>query len=179
MIGPVTGTRVVIAAAAAVTLLLGLAACSSDDPEPRVAPPTSQAPSSTSPTPVETLNPEETVRAWVEARNRALATGDLSDVRSLSSSACRSCQGLLGPIEKVYADGGRFETDGWEVVASRVKSQTSTAATVPTGLSFAGGTTVPEAGADPVVYSSEKHVVVFKLTKHAEHWQVSFVGFLS
>ena len=75
-----------------VALLCGLAACN-DDPAPNIPDPTT---SSTSPSvsdsvssttatdPPEALTPEETVRAWVAARNAALTSGDTSEVRALT-----------------------------------------------------------------------------------------------
>ena len=70
-------------AALALMLALACAGCSDDDPEPRFGPPesTSPAPTETGTTsePPEPLDPEETVRAWVEARNTALRTGTADD----------------------------------------------------------------------------------------------------
>jgi len=131
MIGPVTGTRVVITAAA-VTLLLGLAACSSDDPEPRVAPPTSQAPSTSpasDPTPsggpslppqASALSPEGAesfIDYWFRALSYGMATGDTSMVGDASETGCKSCSALIGQIEDLYAKGGKVETAGWRVEA--------------------------------------------------------------
>ena len=74
-------------AALALLLALACAACNDDDPEPRFGPPesTSPAPTETETTsePPEPLDPEETVRAWVEAQNLALRTGETQDVRAL------------------------------------------------------------------------------------------------
>lgn len=108
-----------------------------------------------------------------------MTDGDLSDVRDLTASNCRSCDGILDPIQKVYDKGGSFSTDGWRVAAARIKSQSQRSATVPTGLVFAAGKTVPEAGAEPVSYGIERHIVVFKLAKTDVGWRVKFVGFLS
>ena len=64
-------------AALALLLALACASCSDDEPEPKFGPPesTSPAPTETDTTsePPEPLDPEETVRAWVEARNAAIA----------------------------------------------------------------------------------------------------------
>ena len=82
-----TPTRLVTALAVAAALV----GCSGD-PEPRVAPTeapsVSASPSSTpDPTPTEAaeLDPEQTVRAWIEAQNVALTTGDFRRLQSLSS----------------------------------------------------------------------------------------------
>ncbi len=80
-------TRWALATLLAVCLV---GACSDDDPQPDIAEPTPSAPSSsatvsTSPTEsaTPTLGPEETVRAWVDAWNEALRTGDTASVRAL------------------------------------------------------------------------------------------------
>ena len=78
-------------AALALMLALACAACNDDDPEPRFGPP-----ESTSPAPTETettsqapdpLDPEETVRAWVKARNVTVRTADSTAVYALSTDA--------------------------------------------------------------------------------------------
>ena len=86
------------------TCLLG--ACSDDDPDPDIADPTPTASSfSATVTPSPTvsatpaLGPEETVRAWVEARNAALQDGDTSEVRALSATGCGTCDQHIAPIE--------------------------------------------------------------------------------
>ena len=73
-------TRWALATLLAVCLV---GACSDDDPEPDIADPTASASSSSatvSPSPTVSatpaLGPEDTVRAWVEARNAALQDGD-------------------------------------------------------------------------------------------------------
>ena len=67
-------------AALALMLALACASCSDDDPEPRISPPESSSPAptetETTSEPPEALDPEETVRAWVEARNVARARDD-------------------------------------------------------------------------------------------------------
>ncbi|HET9422562.1 MAG TPA: DUF6318 family protein, partial [Nocardioides sp.] len=98
-------------AALALMLALAGASCSDDDPEPKIAPPES---SSAEPTETETtteppdpLDPEETVRAWVEARNVTVRTGDAKAVYDLSTEGCTSCTNSVEPIRQVYRDGGR------------------------------------------------------------------------
>jgi hypothetical protein len=169
-------------------LVLVLAGCSEGDPEPRMAPTESVAstPSTSAPTvspsvdpTVDPLSPEETVRAWVKARNAALQDGDTDAVRALSSSSCESCFGLIEPIEEIYSSGGNFETKGWRVAAAKERGVKSYRANVDTALVFAGGRTVSEAGAPPVRYGPEKHIVVFKLVRLEAGWRVQFLGFLS
>jgi hypothetical protein len=165
------------------TCLLG--ACSDDDPEPDIADPTPSVSSSSvvvspSPTtePPTEPDPEETVRAWIAARNQALQDGDTSAVDALSASDCRSCEELNKVIRQIYAAGGAFHTPGWTVVAAKEKPG-SKPVQVDTALTFAAGQTTPSAGADPVSYDEEKHIVTFKLSKVAEGYRVQLVLFLS
>ena len=77
----------------AMALLLCAALGCEDEPTPNIPDP---APTSSAPSPSETessptssptaevLTPEETVRAWVDARNQALQNGDTRAVRALS-----------------------------------------------------------------------------------------------
>lgn len=163
--------------------LLVLAGCSGDDPEPKFAPtptssPTQASPSEPSATP-ERRSPEQTVRAWVEARNEALQDGDTTAVEALSAKDCETCQNQIDPIRQLYADGGHFETDGWTVVSSRLKSRSGPRAAVDTAIKYAAGRTIPEADAEPVTYPVERHIVVFKLTAIGGAWRIQFVGYLS
>lgn len=167
----------------ALIVMLALAGCSGDDPEPKIAPTpsspaTSASPSEPSPAP-ERLSPEETVRAWVEARNKALRDGDTTSVEALSAESCETCENQIDPIRKIYADGGHFETDGWQVVSSRLKSRSGPRAAVDTAIKYAAGRTIAETGAEPVTYSVERHIVVFKLTAIRGTWQIQFIGYLS
>ena len=166
------------------TLLAGclLGACS-DDPKPDIADPTPSAPTSlgttsTSPTvtPSAALSPEDTVRAWIQARNQALTNGDTSAVDALSASDCRSCEELNKVIGEVYDAGGYFQTAGWTIDSIKEK-QGSQPVQVDTALTFAAGQTVPSAGANPVSYDQEKHIVSFRLSGSDATYMVQLVLF--
>ncbi|WP_395658270.1 DUF6318 family protein [Nocardioides sp.] len=173
-----TGTRAVIAAWG--VLLLGVTACSGSDPEPHVAAPSSSAPSSPSTSPAAAdLGPEATVAAWIAAQNEALKSGDTSRIRELSREPCEACEQFIDPIERVYAEGGRFETEGWVLNGSHLRANREGPQVVDAAVTVAGGTTIKSAGAKPVTYESEKHLLVFKLSREGRGWVVSFVGFLS
>jgi len=169
------------------TLLAGclLGACSDDDPKPDISDPT-LTPSSTSPvTPTSagtvepTESPEDAVLSWVNARNAALASGDTTELRSLTDLSCKSCLSLITSIEDVYAAGGRYETKGWDVKSAKSRSTDRGRETVDAAVVFAGGNTVNSAGAEPVHYGPENHIMVFKLHKDGAAFVVDFVGFLS
>ena len=111
-------------AALAVLALVVCAGCN-DDPEPDFAPPESTSPAPTTPPTTseppepERLSPEETVRAWVEARNALMLTGNASKIDSLSAANCTTCADQIDPLKAVLRAGGRFETDGWRVVTNQ------------------------------------------------------------
>jgi hypothetical protein len=165
-------------------LLLPVLGCE-DEPTPDLpdrpsssAPSPSETESSPAPTP-EALTPEETVRAWVEARNQALQDGDTTAAEALSAADCRSCENSLGPIRDVYANGGHYETNGWRVASSEVTRETANSAAIATGLVYEAGTTVPAAGAEPVSYEVERHIAEFRLSRFDGQWLVAFIGYLS
>jgi len=166
----------------ALMLALACAACNDDDPEPRFGPPesTSPAPTETETTsePPDALDPQGTVVAWVEARNTALATGNVTQLQALSAPGCSSCKDQIEPIQQVHEAGGHFETKGWHVKKSRVDSLSRSRASVSTALVLAGGRTVPEAGADPVEYAQEKRIAIFELSNTNGAWSVTLIGFL-
>jgi hypothetical protein len=175
----VTRTRTVITAFALASVL-ALGACSDDDPEPKFAPtPSTSAPTAESTSPVASMGPAEAFAAWVDARNEALTTGDTAGAEALSAATCETCRNSLDPIREIYEKGGHYETDGWTVVASRVISESDDSAKVSAGLKYAAGRTVPEAGAEPVTYEVERHIVQVKLTKEDGQWRVKFMGYLS
>jgi len=114
-----------VLAAAVVIAVMALAGCT-DEPEPRFEEP-SESPSASDPTSSAAADPEPWerktkagavafARMWLRVFNNAQQTGDTAEVRAISSARCRSCEGYFGQIEKLYADGGRLESDGWKLL---------------------------------------------------------------
>lgn len=119
---------------AALCALLAMSGCT-DDPEPNFADPTSESsptPSSAAPmseppspeptnpapsptAPVDTLSPESTVRAWVDALNVLLSSGRSDEFRQLSTPPCDQCNQLLQAVRSTYQAGARTETEGWTI----------------------------------------------------------------
>ena len=174
----------------ALVAALTLGGCDDDPPQPRLesdptatpstTAPTQASPSSTAtttPAPEPALTPEETVRAWVEARNTILRTGDDADARKVSSPDCDTCDDQLAPLMKVIEDGGRFETRGWHVVATKVESSTKKSAQITAALELAAGTTFPGKGKPPVSYDKDNRIAVFELTRAEASWLIVFMGF--
>lgn len=173
---------------AVVLLLLCAALGCEDEPTPNIPDP---APTSSAPSPSETessptssptaeaLTPEETVRAWVDARNQALQNGDTSAADALSAPGCETCENLLAPVRQVYADGGYFDTEGWQVVSAKETKPGDLRTVVTAGIKYAAGTTVPAAGAEPVSYSVERHITRFTLDRTGSMWLVASIVYLS
>jgi hypothetical protein len=178
-------TRWALATLLAACLLGG---CSDDDPEPKVgSDPTpsessstltvSASPTVTSATPA--VSPEDVVRNWVAARNAALRSGDTAQLRSLTDVSCGPCVSLITSIEEVYADGGSYDTEGWTVKSAKARDPDSSRPTVDAAVVVAGGTTIDAAGADPVTYGPENHIMLFKLHLVDGRPLIDFVGFVS
>jgi hypothetical protein len=162
-----------------------LGACN-DDPKPDIPDPTSSA-TSTSPTgstppsppPSESLSPEDTVKAWVAAENAALRSGATSRLRNLSAKDCRGCENFPESIETVYGAGGSYEGGAWNLISTHLESSTTSDANVSAAISIAAGTTIPQAGADPVRYEAQNHLMSFELVKEGDAWQFTVIAFIS
>lgn len=155
-------------------------ACTSTDPQPRIPARTgTPSASSSASEPASASGPVATVRAWVAAQNHAMQTGDTSQVRSLSAASCQSCDGLVDPIDEVYRRGGYFKTAGWHVDSAKQANAKSTRSTVKAAITIAGGRTLSATNAEPVRYSRERSLMVFRLSLDEGRWLVAFVGFLS
>lgn len=158
---------------------LVLGGCS-DDPVPKVAPHESPSVVSESPSPTgPDRGPVATVRAWVSAQNAAMRSGRTDRVRALSTSDCASCDGLVDPIDKVYASGGYFHTKGWTVDAAKVANSSGAGVKVNAAITIRGGKTLNSKGEQPVSYEVDRRIAVFKLIREQNEWLVSFIGFIS
>jgi hypothetical protein len=172
------GAAVLLAA-----LLSAVLGCE-DEPEPDIADPT---PSATAPSPSETesspttsptpeaLTPEETVRAWVDAWNAALQSGDLSSLKELEADNCRNCSNLSNVIKEVFAAGGSFSGGEWSIDKAVTVEESARRVKMTVGMSVAAGSTVNAAGEDPVTYEAEKRLVVFELTAASGAWQIDVI----
>jgi glucose/arabinose dehydrogenase len=171
---------------AAATLLA--AGCSDDDPQPRLEPTPNASPTespSTSPTePSKTpstpkaLNPVQTVRAWVVARNAALANGSTTAVYELSSTQCKSCRDLTEPFAKVYTNGGSIDSRGWLIDSIERRPDFSSNRQVIAAMTFAAGQIIQASGKPPSDFPEEKHILQFDLVQQDSVWLVAEVVFL-
>ena len=159
---------------------LALAACSDDEPAPRVdpGPTTSPSESSSSPTMPVSEPPRPTaidvVRGWVEERNRALSSGQTMDLRELTADSCASCEPYIDLIEDVYAAGGSYDTEGWTVnKASELKPMEVAAA-----ITMSGGTMSAAAGKPPDEYAEDKAIFRFRVKSVGDEVVVSYMALI-
>lgn len=113
-------------------LCVGLLAGCQDDPKPKVADPTTPAPSTSglpttsvptttsTPTPTGPVEPPEAalnsdsgakafVTYYIDVFNFAEASGDTTLLASLATDHCAACSGYVRAINKAYDGGGRIE----------------------------------------------------------------------
>jgi hypothetical protein len=179
MIGAVSRTRAVITALSVIPVLL-VAGCTDDEPKPKFEPTPSETPSSASPTTSPAaLSPEETVRAWVDAQNTALRTGDTSSLAALSADPCNTCDQFIDPIAQVYADGGSFRGGAWTIAAVKARPGGRSRTVVDVGIDIDGGTTQETSDSEPVEYVADKRIMQFRLVPVGGGWAISFIGFVS
>lgn len=170
------------------TLLVAcvLGACSDDDPKPDIEDPTPSAASSsagvsTSPTtsPSVRLTPDETVKAWVNAWNAALQSGDTGPLAEHETSDCRNCADLARVIEDVVAAGGSFSGGEWTIVSTKTIRVSDKRVKVNVALSVAAGSTINSAGEDPVTYEADKRIAVYELEERSGIWLIDAIELLS
>lgn len=114
----------------ACVLALALAGCG-DDPEPNIADPTSEAPTSpsisepvteppTSSTPPEpeSETAQEFIRRWAEVEQKMQNSGDTAAYRALSDN-CIGCDSLAATVEQYYGAGGSITWGGWRITRIR------------------------------------------------------------
>ncbi len=171
-----------------VLLLCGLTACD-DEPTPEIPDPT---PSSSSPAPTESvspteatstpavaLTPEETVRAWVNAENRAIRTGDTSVQRALAASDCVGCANFVEPIEKVFESGGSYVGGEWQLVSTNINEESDQTVKLSAAVRIAAGSLIETDGAEPIDFESASHLLRMELREEGGRWLFTVIAFIS
>lgn len=52
---------------------------------------------------------------WIDSLNRATASGETGEFRTLSTDDCVTCADFASQLDEIYGSGGRVEADGWDV----------------------------------------------------------------
>lgn len=97
-----------IAAALSAVLLLSLAACGGDD-EPAADEVPAYADNAGE------AGAEQFVGYWTDTLNTATASGETEDLKALAAPQCQACTDFAAQLDQIYADGGRVESEGWEI----------------------------------------------------------------
>lgn len=102
-------------------VVASVTACSGgDDPKPGTLATSKPVTTSASPTPsTPEAQIEATMREYFDAANKMFKTGDVSQVRSFSTSAC-PCRDITDRVQRIYAHGGHYAAGPITVKTVRV-----------------------------------------------------------
>ncbi len=142
--------------ALALGLALALSACGGD-PEPQFEADPSPAPSEvTTSAPAkeawEEKSPEGAVafaEYWLAVFNEAENSGEVEELKSLSSNNCGSCNNFVAAIEEVYAAGGSMRSEGWRILSVGEPAAAEAGYSIPLQVEQTDQTVVEKTGAKP------------------------------
>jgi hypothetical protein len=112
-------------------------------------------------------------RYWVDTLNKATTSGDTKQLRKISQKSCTTCTDFADQLDKIYADGGHVETDGFEV-----KKMANEANIPPPGagvsviLTATPQTVVASEGAKPRELKGGDVRFRFIMLREGEHWEM-------
>ncbi|GAA4698928.1 hypothetical protein [Nocardioides conyzicola] len=119
MIGDVSRTRAALTALFLIPVLL-LAGCSDDEPKPKFAPPSSEAP--TSPTTTEVDPQAAFIDEFFSEVTNSISSGDPTPFLEMAPG-CKNCQVIARNLSAAYEDGGRIEGGRWTVESATKSSE--------------------------------------------------------
>jgi hypothetical protein len=113
------------------------------------------------------------VRHWIDVLNSAAATGDTSQLRSLSRQSCESCLSIAERIDQTYSAGGRIEGGGWSVLALKaVGKQPQGAPILEAGVRLSDQDYQPSEDAKVEHFEGGPQPMVFRLSWIEGQWMV-------
>ncbi|WP_374458122.1 hypothetical protein [Nocardioides sp.] len=155
-----------------------LAGCSGDaEPTPKMPDPTT---SSVTPEPTESEtpeaeSPEDFVRRWQAASDEMQRTGRTKPYLELSPD-CDACRSLASNVDDIYADGGRIEFDGSEIV--RLKNAGDQPPTFDVNLQLSETRIFRKGASSPETLPAGKMAIRVTLKQVDEAWTVTHYGVL-
>ena len=177
-------TRVGTALAAAVALL-SVSACTGEEPaggDPTTSAPSPRATSSPTPTPVApTIPPEATehsadgaaafVKYYIAVFNHAEANLEVSDIESLTSPACTSCQRMIRRLRAIRKNGGSSGDPNWSptITSSQLISGTFIVTADITSSDFPYQET---SEAPPGTVKATKYELLYELAWRSGGWVI-------
>jgi hypothetical protein len=115
----VRSLRLALGSLLAAAALVAVPGCGGDpSAEPRASasnPGASSAPTRSVTVSLKPKTPIGFVRAWVDAENVAINSGDIRPLLGFEAPSCFNCKQLLKPITRIYGAGGFIHSKGWRV----------------------------------------------------------------
>ena len=172
--------RRTVLAGAVVPLVLVLAGCGSDNPKPAPPETSSASPSAsasvvapTMPAEAKGTGPEAAkafVKHYLNVLGFAANTGEVTELRPLARPDCKSCEGVIAKIDKIYASGGHAQGRGYgaqNVTSSQGQDETIVDLTI-----IAYPQTVYRAGTKPKRSTKSKTPARFHLVRQGDGWLI-------
>ena len=105
----------VLAALTAVLLLSFTAACGSDDNSSDESSGSADGERPAYADNAGEAGAQQFVTYWTDTLNKATTSGKTAELKALATDDCDACADFAGQLDKIYADGGHVESDGWTV----------------------------------------------------------------
>ena len=113
------------------------------------------------------------VRHYVELLNFAAASGDTTEARLASLSACESCESILAKVDAVYGKGGSIDGEGWDVISIKYQPLQSKENPVVLVNIFVNRQVMTErSGEAPQVFRGGRNQLTLELRHRRDSWGV-------
>jgi len=176
--------RRMIVAGVTASFAICVAACGSDDAEPRFADPTettSTASTGPSPDAESPMTATEAVQTWLAGYNDLLAGGEGDAISAVTADGCSTCTQYLQPLREAYAKGGFVRSDGWklanEAPLTAVREGRETA--VYTAIRETAGRSKSTSEEPVHDFSEQRFILRFVAKKSDGTWKISEMTRLS
>jgi hypothetical protein len=174
----VRSLRPTLASLLAVAVLMATSGCSDDPSADPSLPASTQPVTSSSPTESETTStkpqsPIKFVRAWVDAENVAINSGDVTSLLSFEAPSCFNCKQLLKPITRIYQAGGFIHTKGWRMLRPVVSDAGQHQVLVTMLIRGSGETVKRSANSKIEHHHADRYGFSITLTPKAHSWIIA------
>ncbi|MDT0203001.1 hypothetical protein [Nocardioides sp. AE5] len=104
------------------------------------------------------VTPEEVARAWFDAYNDALLSGDTTRMRAMFIEGCGTCEALADQVERFYGAGGgmRFAETPYTPSNFEVMNADAESTTLSFDLAIAAGESASSSDAEVVTFDAEQ-----------------------
>jgi hypothetical protein len=110
---------------------------------------------------------------WIDTLNEATTSGDTQQLKELALKSCTVCTDFADRLDKIYADGGHVETDGFQVKSATMDAgMTEKAAGVLLNLNATPQTVFEKKGAKPEEHQGGQLRLRMLVSREGDHWLV-------